>query len=321
VQPVVMCAGILIADLFVPPMSALPAAGELLTTEDFAVDAGGCAANTAACLAKLGVSAAVAGCVGNDVFGAFIRSQLRDRGVDTRALKTSSTHATSKTVILPVIDEDRRYVHTIGANADFTAEDLERSLLTDTTVLYVGGYLILPGMKGADLARVMRSARDRGIRTVLDIAVPGSTPAPSLDTLAPVLPHVDVFMPNLDEAAALSAEDDPGRQARIFLEMGCPTVVITCGADGALLMTDSDTITGPAARMTVVDGSGAGDAFAAGFIVGLIEGWDLADALSFASVVGASACTQLGCTAGVFTRRQATTYLQENPLPLRASQC
>jgi sugar/nucleoside kinase (ribokinase family) len=130
-----------------------------------------------------------------------------------------------------------------------------------------------------------------------------------------------VFMPNLDEAAALSAEDDPGRQARIFLEMGCPTVVITCGADGALLMTDSDTITAPAARMTVVDGSGAGDAFAAGFIVGLIEGWDLADALSFASVVGASACTQLGCTAGVFTRRQATTYLQENPLPLRASQC
>jgi len=321
VQPVVMCAGILIADVFVPPLDALPAAGELLTTEDFVVDAGGCAANTATCLAGLGVPAAVAGCVGNDVFGAFIRSRLQEKGIDTRALKISSTHGTSKTVILPVDGEDRRYIHTIGANADFAAEDLERSMLPDATVLYVGGYLILPAMDGAGLARAMRSARDRGIRTVLDIAVPGGSSAPSLDALTPVLPHVDVFMPNIDEAAALSGENDPGRQARIFLDLGCPTVVITCGADGALLMTNSQTIIVPAAGMTAVDGSGAGDAFAAGFILGLVEGWELDEALRFAGVVGASACTQLGCTAGVFTRREATTYLQENPLPLRASQC
>src|SRR5215472_14427451 len=119
-QPSVVCAGILVADLFVPPLEQLPTQGNLVVTEDFLVQPGGCAANTAISLAKLGVSVSVAGKVGTDFFGDALERDLLARGVGTETLQRSTRFGTSKTVILPVIEEDRRYIHTIGANADFT---------------------------------------------------------------------------------------------------------------------------------------------------------------------------------------------------------
>src|SRR6266704_1225630 len=113
--PSVVCAGILVADLFVPPLERLPIGGDLVVTEDFLVQPGGCAANTAISLAKLGVSVSVVGKVGTDIFGDAVERDLQTNGVRTDALRRSSTYGTSKTVILPVIGEDRRYIHTIGA--------------------------------------------------------------------------------------------------------------------------------------------------------------------------------------------------------------
>src|SRR5215472_1900411 len=123
-QPSVVCAGILVADLFVPPLEQLPTQGNLVVTEDFLVQPGGCAANTAISLAKLGVSVSVIGKVGSDPFGSAVELDLQKHRVQTAAIRRSSSHGTSKTVILPVIGEDRRYIHTLGANADFTVEDI-----------------------------------------------------------------------------------------------------------------------------------------------------------------------------------------------------
>jgi sugar/nucleoside kinase (ribokinase family) len=89
------------------------------------------------------------------------------------------------------------------------------------------------------------------------------------------------------------------------------------GAEGAVLVTEGLVVEAAAPAVEVVDGSGAGDAFAAGLIVGVLEGWSMAQSVRFASVVGASACTQLGCLAGVFTREQAESYLAAHPLETR----
>src|SRR5215471_6245025 len=97
--PSVVCAGILVADLFVPPLEQLPMEGELIATEDFLVQPGGCAANTAISLAKLGVPVSVSGKIGKDIFGDAIERDLQASGVRTSALRRSSSHGTSKTVI------------------------------------------------------------------------------------------------------------------------------------------------------------------------------------------------------------------------------
>jgi sugar/nucleoside kinase (ribokinase family) len=121
-------------------------------------------------------------------------------------------------------------------------------------------------------------------------------------------------MPNNDEARVLTGEMEPRRQAERFLAAGCGTVIITMGVNGALLVNAQQAIEAPAPPIEAVDESGAGDAFAAGYIAGLLEGWSVQKSLAFASVIGASACTQLGCTTGVFTREQARAYLQVHPL-------
>ena len=304
----VLCVGILVADVFVPPLERLPEAGELVATDDFLLQPGGCAANTAIALRTLGVEAAVCGRVGDDLLGSFVEQDLRSRGIDTSGVLRTGGYGTSKTVIIPVAGDDRRFVHTFGANAALTAGDIDPAAFAGAEVLCVGGYLVLPALREDGLADRLRDARAHGTTVVLDVAVPAGA-ALSLDVAAEVLPHVDYFVPNDDEAFALTGERDPVRQAERFLECGASCVAITLGDRGVYVRRGDWELHVDAPPMEVVEPSGAGDAFAAGLVVGILEGWELERSVRFAAVVGASACTALGCYAGVLTREQAEAFL------------
>jgi sugar/nucleoside kinase (ribokinase family) len=311
----VACAGILVADIFVPPLPLLPAAGALVATEDFLLETGGCAANTGTLLAALGGDVTVCGVVGDDVFADFITSKLASRGLRTDAIR-KDRGGTSKTVILTVAGEDRRFLHTFGANTRFAAADLRNPAFDDAAILYVGGYLILPGLDPGETAKVFEKAQSGGTKVVLDVVVPAGD-ASGLAAVQAVLPHVDVFMPNDEEAATLTGLEDPIAQAERFLSMGCRSVVITQGSRGTLAAEDDKMWATGVYPIRLVDGSGAGDAFAAGFILGLLEGWDTPQRLRFAGAVGALACTKLGCTAGVTGRAAVEQLMAEHPIEVR----
>jgi sugar/nucleoside kinase (ribokinase family) len=307
----VLCAGILVGDLFVPPLPRLPMAGELLVTHDFLMGAGGCAANVAVVLSKLGVDSRVVGKVGCDAFGDFVTASLAGFGIDDSFIGRSETMGTAKTVIVPVAGEDRRYIHTVGANADLTGQDFGAGAMFGVDVVYLGGYLVLPGLRPGAVVELFDAAHRAGARTLLDVVLPGDAKA-SMEDLRSILPSVDFFLPNDDEASHLTGEHDPGRQAAVFIEAGAETVVITRGGDGLLVRTANDTRLLTAPSVEVVDGSGAGDAFAAGLIVGILEGWPLERSLRFASEVGALACTALGCSAGIPDREQVFRRMATN---------
>jgi sugar/nucleoside kinase (ribokinase family) len=310
--PSALCVGILVADVFVPPLDRLPAAGELLATDDFLLQPGGCAANTAIALGKLGVRAAVCGRVGDDLLGDFVARDLGSREIDTRGVLRTEGSSTSKTVIVPVVGEDRRFIHTFGANAALTARDIEPSALAAAEVIYVGGYLILPSLREDELAGRLREARSHGAQVVLDVAVPSGQEL-SLEAASVLLPLADYFVPNSDEAWALTGETDPARQAERFVEHGANTVVIKLGERGVHVRSGDVSFEVHAPPMQVIEPSGAGDAFAAGLMLGILEGWELERSMRFASVIGGSACTALGCWAGVFTRSQAEEFLAAHP--------
>jgi sugar/nucleoside kinase (ribokinase family) len=208
-----------------------------------------------------------------------------------------------------VIGEDRRFVHTLGANADFGAADINPSLVAGARAFYLGGYFVLPGLDGRRLGNLYASARAAGVLTVLDVVVPSGVDGISLELLADVLPYVDLFVPNEDEARALTGEDDPENQAQRLREAGAAAVVVTMGREGALLVDDDRSVRARAPKVEVMDASGAGDAFSAGLIAGRLEGWGVERTLGFASVLGASACTKLGCTDGVLDRHEAERFL------------
>jgi len=304
----VLCVGILVADVFVPPLARLPEPGELIATDDFLLQPGGCAANTAIALRTLGVDAAVCGRVGDDLLGSFVEQDLRSHGIDTSGIRRTEGLGTSKTVIIPVAGDDRRFVHTFGANAALTAGDIDPAALEAAEVVCVGGYLVLPSLREDGLADRLRAARAHGTQVVLDVAVPVGASL-SLDVAAEVLPFVDYFVPNEDEGFALTGERDPRRQAERFLECGADCVAITLGDQGVYVRRGDWELDVEAPPMEVVEPSGAGDAFAAGLVVGILAGWELERSVRFAAVLGASACTALGCYAGLLTREEAEAFL------------
>jgi sugar/nucleoside kinase (ribokinase family) len=114
----------------------------------------------------------------------------------------------------------------------------------------------------------------------------------------------------------LTGESDPAKQAEALLDYGPAMVVVTMGSQGSLLMTKRETIRAGCYRVHFEDGSGAGDAFAAGFSTGLLRGWSLVDTLKFASAMGASCVRELGCTAGLFTMPEARAFVDSNELEL-----
>src|SRR3954470_15080875 len=163
----VLCAGIVVADHVSSPIPHLPAAGELVLADQLILTIGGCAANVAVDLVKLGVSAGVVGCVGDDIFGRVVAEMLRECRVDVTGLVSRPGMTTSQTLIVNVQGQDRRFIHTFGANAAFSAADVPQHG-PGCKVLYLGGYFLMDRVTPKDLAGVFSRARARGLRTVLD---------------------------------------------------------------------------------------------------------------------------------------------------------
>ena len=312
----VVCAGVVVADHLCSPVDHLPQAGELVAADDLVLNIGGCASNAAMDLARLGVRSSILGKIGDDVFGRFVAETLAKAHVDVDRLVVDPSLPTSQTLIVNVKGQDRRFIHSFGANKALTVEDLDPALSANPKVFYLGGYLILPGLDPHALANRFAQARSRGTVIVLDVATPG--PGDYLRQLEPVLPHTDVFLPNEDEAKLILDDPDPYRQASAFHQLGAKHVVITRGSQGVIAVSDTLQIELEAYPVEFVDGSGGGDAFDAGYITGLIEGLDETHRLLLASAVGASCVRAVGATAGVFTRQEAQNFIDRHPAVIKS---
>ncbi len=309
------CAGILVADTFCGPMKRLPRAGELLAIDEMPSKVGGCAANVAIDLAKQGIAADVCGCVGADAAAEAILQGLAAAGVGCRQISRVDSHPTSKTVILLVEGEDRRYIHVFGANAAFGIGRIPRGWIDGLKVFYLGGLFAMPGVRSDELAELLSYCRRQGIVTVVDVVVAAGQGG--LESLQSLLPQVDYFLPNDDEAQRLTGSADVDAQIETFLRCGVGTVVITRGASGVRAASGTQRWQSEAFRVESLDPSGSGDAFAAGIVTGIVRRWDMDETLRYAAALGASATTAIGTTDGVFTAQQARTFLDGHPLSVK----
>jgi sugar/nucleoside kinase (ribokinase family) len=310
----VLCAGIVVADHVCAPVDHVPAEGELVLTGAMLLTIGGCAANAAVALRKMCIASAVIGRVGDDAFGPIVKHMLEKENVDTSLLQSSPGQPTSQTMIINVMGEDRRFIHIFGANASMTAADISLDCVRQSKVLYLGGYLLMPGMKQNDLVPLFKAAQASGVKTVLDVGVPGQ--ADYLHRLDQILPYVDVFLPNNDEAAIILNEPDPVQQAIAFHRMGAKNAVVTLGGDGAILVNKEVRVRSGVYPVDFVDGSGSGDAFDAGFICGLLRGLDAVECLKLASALGASCVRGLGTTTSIFTADECTAFQTKHALKI-----
>lgn len=310
----VLSAGIIVADHVCTPIAHLPAAGELVMADGMLLTIGGCAANAAVDLAKMKARVAVVGRVGNDVFGRVVTDILRAANVEVSSIKTSANADTSQTLIVNVQGQDRRFIHTFGANREFSAADIPLHLLDEIKVLYLGGYLVMPAVTQEELVSVFAAARTKGVKTVLDIVVPAK--GEYLSRFDRLLPHVDVFLPNHLEGELITGAKDPLKQAEVFQRLGAGTTIITMGSEGAILVQKNLRLRAGVYAVPLVDASGGGDAFDAGYICGLLDGKGPEECLRVASALGASCVRAIGTTPGVFTRAECEAFLTQNVLKI-----
>lgn len=304
--------GVLVADHICAPIDHLPVEGELILSDRLELAIGGCASNAAMDLARVGVSVDVVGCVGDDAFGRFVTETLESAHVGTGLIRRLPDVGTSASLIINVVGQDRRFVHSRGANGRLTAADIPLDAVRKAKVLYVGGFLLASALTGAELAEVFQAARAAGVTTLLDVVVPG--PGNHWKQLEAVLPFTDVFLPNDDEGLAILGIDDPRRQAERYRAAGAKSVVVTCGGDGTYLLTDELRLKANVFPMPFIGGTGAGDAFDAGYIAGLLQGLDPIECVTWGSALGASCVRSISATESVFTRDEAQRFLKENRL-------
>ena len=303
----VLCVGIAVADVMAKAIDALPDWDRLGTFDHIEHHIGGCAVNTAVDLVRLGVPAAVSACVGRDGAGAFVRQSLIDAGVGTAGLVETDEAATSYTFVMIGSDGRRRYLHHVGANARFAEAHVPPELLTGVRVVHVGGSLLMPAMDGEPTARLLARAKGQGAITSLDTAFNPNVEARAL--IEPCLPYLDIFIPSIEEARAITAESAPEALLDWSAARGVRTLGVKLGSEGCLLRTPQGVKRHPAFSVPVVDGSGAGDAFMAGFLYGVLQGWDIDESARFADATAAHCIQVIGCSAGVPSAEKVREFL------------
>lgn len=310
----VLCLGDMAADIFAQPTPHLPGAGEVGLTDRIAFFPGGNALNTAVALRKLGETVSFVGSLGDDSFGDLLMSQLEKIGLDVRGVRREAGTATPTTLIYRAEGEDRRFLHMLGGGERFTGERVPAELIPAGGVLLVGGYLKLRGWNDEALRQTVRTARARQSKVVLNVCIPQGS-AIDAERCLGLLPEVDVFLPNEDEARLITGQTRPEVQARALRRAGVRWAVITRGERGLVADDGKQLVRMGVFSVPMVDPSGCGDCFTAGLIAALLRGWDGVDALKCASAVGALGATALGCTSGVPPFTEVERFLKEKRIP------
>jgi ribokinase len=289
---------------YVVSVSRLPAAGETVSGGALLINHGGKGANQAVAARRLGADVKFIGCVGDDAAGAAIRTRLAAEGIDVSGV-SSTADAPTGTALIVVDPEGRNQIAVApGANHRLSTEMVwaRRDDFAWPQVV-----LCPLEMPPPTAVWVLREARSRGALTVFN-------PAPVQPLPDEVWPHVAYLTPNGGEASRLAGGiADPEAAAQALRARGVRTVIVTLGEQGALACSDGPLLRVPAPAVTVVDTTGAGDAFNGALAVSLAEGRPLADAVRFAVAAGALACTRRGAQDALGPREEVERLLARFP--------
>ena len=240
--------------------------------------------------ARLGLKVAFTGKCGDDIFGRFMLAEMNSHGIDTASVMVQPGGQTGLSVILNRGANRAILTHT-GLIASLTSSEVGDDLLRKVRHLHVASYFLQTGLQPG-LADLFRRAHALGLTTSLDPNWDPSGEWRGFDTL---LPAVDVFLPNENEALALTHTKNIDTACQRLGET-CKVAVIKLGAEGAIGRRGNESIRVPALSIEVVDTIGAGDSFDAGFLYGFLSGWGLEKCLRLAAACGSLSTSGEGGT-------------------------
>lgn len=294
----VHCLGVLVVDALSGPLPQYPVPGVTtqVNTRSIKFLAGGGAANTGSALGQLGIPVAVFSRVGADPNGKFLCGELERRGADVSGITESAGESTPFTFVGIHPGGDRTFIHTPGCNLTFSVGDLDLEALYRCQVLLYQDMWVLPKLDGPSAPGILAEARKRGIITLLDECY-GFGPDRAIFEAA--LPYCDVVLPSYDDMRFIYPGLDPAGVAARLREKGAGRVVIKLGRDGCLVVDSKAVVQLPSVAKEIVDTTGAGDCFDAGFIAGLVNGLSDVEAAKVGNMAAAACVRNVGGAVGI----------------------
>ena len=290
------------------PFTAIPPGGGCYFIDELTLAVSGAAGTAAIAAAKMGLHTLAVGGVGNDLMGDWVLQRLQHFGVDVSAMQQIKGAKTSSSIVTTRADGTRPALHMKGATGDFYVDDAMMNQVIDARVVHIGGIGLMDRMDRGRNAELMKRAKAHGATTTLDIFAGSPEDLPAV---AQVLPHIDYFIPSVEEAQALTGLTDMKDMAHHFIDIGARCCIFTLGADGAYYHHSDGTIFKvPAFIVDVKCTCGCGDAFNAGFAVGLCRGFDAETAVRFAQATSALNATGLGSQAGVESFEHTLNFMK-----------
>ena len=230
--------------------------------------AGDSAANTMSGLARLGAKAGFLTMMGNDEMGQFFTNEMTRTGVEMLALKSDTP--TGRVIAMVTPDGERTFATCLGASIELSPDDIKPELFDNWDIFYIEGYLVAnPGM----LRKAISTAKDKGLKIAIDLASYNVVEESRDFLLELVNNYVDIVFANEQEALALTGMEP--ENALHYIAERCDIAVVKIGAKGAYIQRGNEIVTIPPMKADVVDTTGAGDMWAAGFLAGLVKGENL----------------------------------------------
>lgn len=288
----VLVVGELNVDLILNSIDSFPEMGKEKLAKDMTLTLGSSSAIFASNLSALGAKVAFVGMIGVDAFGNLVKDSLSAKKVNTDYLIISDKWNTGATIVLNY-SEDRAMVTYPGTMEHLTINDISAEAISSAKHLHFSSYFLQPGIQ-KDIAALFKMAKEKGLTTSLDIQW---DPNEKWDfNYKEVLPFVDVFLPNEQEALLLTKEKELDNAIKKLTPFA-KHLVVKLGSKGSMVVTDSkSTFKKSFLNNNVVDAIGAGDSFNAGFIFRFINGFDIDECQTFGNLTGAINTTAAGGT-------------------------
>lgn len=289
--------GLYILDILGRPVTRIPERGNVDFIEEIRLTVAGTAGGTIIDTAKLGLKSLAVGAVGDDEKADWVLMTLEKHGADVSAMQRLAGIPTSATILNVRPNGDRPALHVRGASDHFDVPPSAYDQVFDAPIIHLGGTGLLKTLDGPASVTLLKEAKRRGRTVTFDLIAAAPE---TLAIVAPLLPHIDYFMPSIEEARDMSGQSSVEDCARFYLDRGATACVFTLGGEGAFYAHQDGTRLGSSAyEVEVVDTTGCGDAFDAGFIAALHHKMDVETGLRFAQAAAGLVATGLGSDAGI----------------------
>jgi sugar/nucleoside kinase (ribokinase family) len=302
-EMIAVAMGVHVLDVLVRPVETIPEGQGGQLVDEIKITAAGSAGGAALTLAKLGAGVRSAGAIGSDAVGDMLLALLERDGIDSSLLVRRADIQTSASVLPIRPTGERPAFHVVGANGTYGPDDAPWDDIAAATHLHLGGPEF---MGGEAAARILAHARENQTVTSADILAPGDPGL--LEWIGDALPLLDYFLPNDEQVLGFTGAGDLEQGCRALLERGVGCVAATRGAEGVLVVDAEGAEVVPAFEVDVVDTTGCGDAFSAGFLRGLSLGRNRREAAVLGCAAAALVAQGLGSDHGDFDLAAADRF-------------